>query len=146
MSVGKYQDLVHTNVIRSPKEGVFISGTRHLDFFGEGHFSLDCIFITHPFLMIPKPHKHEFPQYLCLLSSSSGDAREFDADIEFSLGDEGEKYTVRQPTIFYIPAGLSHGPLNFVRVDKPVLLVDVALAGQYIRVGEPPGEYSHEAQ
>jgi hypothetical protein len=136
MSELKYSNLLHTNIFRPHKEGVDSVGTRHLDFFGEGHFNMDCIFVKQPFLMIPKPHQHDFPQYLCLLSSSADDAREFDAEVEFSLGSEGEKYIITQPTIFYIPKELIHGPLNFAKVNKPVLLVDVALAGQYTRIGE----------
>ncbi len=126
-----------TNVVRMPGDnGGHVSGTRHLDFFGEGHFNMDCVFVTHPFLMVKEPHQHAFPQYLCLLSANYFDAAQFDAEIEYYLGEELEKYTVTAPTVFYIPAGLKHGPLNFMRVTQPVLLVDVALAGQYLRVNE----------
>jgi hypothetical protein len=137
MAEPKYSYLMTHNVIRMPgDDGVHISGTRHLDFFGDGHFNMDCVFVTHPFLMVNEAHRHDFPQYICLLSSNHSDAAQFDAEIEFSLGEEQEKYIITQPTVFYVPARLKHGPLNFVRVAQPVLLVDVALTGQYLRIGE----------
>ncbi len=88
--------------------------------------------------MITQPHEHEFNQYLHFFSSNPEDARDFDAEVEISLGEEGEKHVIKVPTAVYIPAGLKHGPLNFVRINKPVLFVDLALTGTYTRVGNTP--------
>jgi hypothetical protein len=113
-----------------------IVSTRHLESYGGGNFSFDCIYITGPRLMIPHPHRHEFDQYLCFASSNPDDPHDFDAEIEMSLGEEQEKHIIASPTIAHIPPGLDHGPLDFVRVGKPVLFVDVAITGKYARVGE----------
>ncbi|MGD0099194.1 MAG: hypothetical protein ABSC60_02475 [Acidobacteriota bacterium] len=104
-----------------------ISSTRHLVGFGGGHLSVDCIFITRPFMMVSQPHQHEFPQYLHFFSASSDDQRVFDAEIEITLGEDE-----------YIPAGVYHGPLNFKVINKPVLFIDIAVAGEYKRVGNTP--------
>jgi hypothetical protein len=110
--------------------------TRQLQSFGDGHFSIDCIFVATPRLMIDKPHQHGFAQYLCFFSANPGNARDFDAEIEISLGEEGEKHIITSPTVAYIAAGLHHGPLNFARIGKPVLFIDIAMTGSYARIGD----------
>ena len=138
---GKY---FTTDVLKeSPKfKGLWdVSSTRHLKKFGGGHLSVDCIFITHPFVMVSQPHTHEFPQYLNFFSANPGDQRVFDAEIEMTLGDDaehGEKHVITKPTSLYIPAGVFHGPLNFKVINKPVLFIDIAVTGSYSRVGNTP--------
>jgi len=100
-----------------------------------GLISVDSIFVREPVLMITQPHQHEFPQYLCFSSSNPDDPDEFDAVVEISLGEEGEKHIIDSPTVVYVPSNLHHGPLNFKTINKPVLFVDVALSGQYTRIG-----------
>jgi hypothetical protein len=140
----KFEKYFTTDVVHvSPKfPGVWdASSTRHLKKFGGGHLTVDCIHITHPFLMVTQPHTHEFPQYLHFLSANSKDQRVFNAEIEITLGaDEAhlEKYVITRPTALYIPAGVYHGPLNFKVIKKPVLFLDIAVAGKYKRVGNTP--------
>jgi len=123
-------------VIKSKISNRLMMSTRQMESFGDGNFSIDCIYITSPRLMIDKPHQHGFAQYLCFFSTNPDDANEFDAEVELSLGEEGEKHRITSPTVAYIAAGLSHGPLNFARIGKPVLFIDIAMTGRYSRVGE----------
>ncbi len=124
------------------KSGAFVTSTRHLgEKFGGGHLSIDCIYITRPHLMISQPHKHEFAQYLNFFSANPNDPREFDAEIEMTVGDSaenGEKRLITRPTSVYVAAGLYHGPLHFKAVNKPVLFIDIAVTGKYSRVGNTP--------
>jgi hypothetical protein len=144
MSNNKFDKYFTTDVLHvSPKfPGLWdVSSTRHLKGFGGGHLSVDCILITRPFLMVSRPHRHEFPQYLHFFSADANDQRVFDAEIEIILGEDevhGETHNITSPTALYIPAGLYHGPLNFKVIRKPVLFIDIALAGEYKRVGNMP--------
>jgi hypothetical protein len=144
MSTTKFGKYFTTDVLKeSPKfPGLWdVSSTRHLTGFGGGHLSVDCIFITHAFVMVGQPHKHEFAQYLHFFAANPGDQRQFDAEIEMTLGEDevnGEKHVITRPTALYIPAGLYHGPLNFKVINKPVVFVDIAVAGEYKRVGNTP--------
>jgi hypothetical protein len=144
MSTTKFGKYFSTDVLKeSPKfPGLWdASTTRHLTGFGGGHLSVDCIFITRPFLMVSQAHKHEFPQYLHFFSADPDDQRMFDAEIEITLGEDevnGEKHIITRPTALYIPAGIYHGPLNFKVINKPVAFVDIAVAGEYKRVGDTP--------
>jgi hypothetical protein len=123
-------------VVVSKMSGRPMSSMRDLHSFGEGGFSIETVFIWEPKTLSDKPHRHDFPQYLCFFSATHGNAHDFDADVELSLGEEEEKHVITAPTVVYVPAGLGHGPLRFVRVGKPVLFIDVALTGGYSRVGE----------
>src|SRR3972149_280457 len=141
MPRGKFDKYFTTGVLKeSPKfKGVWdLASTRHLKKFGGGHLSVDCIFITKPFVMVSQPHTHEFPQYLNFFSANPEDTRIFDAEIEMTLGEDaehGEKHVITQPTSLYIPAGMYHGPLNFKIINRPVLFIDIAVTGKYSRVG-----------
>ena len=138
MSENKYAHHVAKDIVVMGKKGRPIVSTRHLEGFGDGNMSFECIHIPSPRLMISQPHKHEFGQYLCFCSGNPDDPYEFDARVEISLGEEQEKQIIDKPAMVHVPAGLSHGPLNFVRVDKPILFVDMSITGKYKRVGDTP--------
>ncbi len=144
MPKNKFDKYFATDVLKeSPKFPGYwdCSSTRHFKNFGGGHLSIECIHITQSFVMVSQPHQHEFPQYLHFYSANSDDQRIFDAEIEMSLGEDEahmEKHVITRPTALYIPAGLFHGPLNFKVINKPVLFVDIAVSGDYKRVGNTP--------
>jgi len=137
MADTKYGKYLTTNCTRPSleKDRLMIS-TRHLDDFVGKNFSIDCAFVMKPILMISKPHKHDFDQYINFFGANLDDISDFDAEIEISMGDEQEKQIITSPTIVYVPAGLAHGPLNFVKVNKPILFVDIAMTNKYYRVWE----------
>ncbi len=135
MTSSKYEKyLTRDCVIPSKEDGRLMMSTRQLEGFGEGSFSIDCIYVGSPRLMIDKRHRHEFAQYLCFFSSNPGDPGDFDAEVEISLGEEEEKHVITSPTVAYIAAGLFHGPVNFARLGKPVLFIDIAMSGRYSRL------------
>jgi hypothetical protein len=140
MAKTKYGKYLTTEVFNPDpnRDSSHVTSTRHLESFGGGHLSIDSIYVTRPHLMITQPHKHEFPQYLSFFSANPNDAKDFDAEIEITLGEEQEKHIIKSPTAAYIPAGLLHGPLTFARINKPVLFLDVAVTGKYSRVGNTP--------
>jgi hypothetical protein len=101
---------------------------------GEGaNLTLSRSWISQPFTMIKEPHKHEFDQIVFFLGGNPKDIKDFGAEVEYFLGEEGEKYVITAPTQIYIPKGLVHGPLTFKRIDKPIEFIDIVLAPKYIR-------------
>ena len=87
--------------------------------------------IKEPAQMIKDTHKHDFHQLLCFMGGNPLDMRDFGAEVELSLGEEGEKHIINTTTIVNIPAGLPHCPLNFKRIDKPIVFLEIMLAGKY---------------
>ena len=80
-----------------------------------------------------EPHKHDFHQFFCFLGSDPSDLRKFDAEIEMTLGEEGEKLLITSPSILHIPPGLMHCPMEYKRVGMPVLHLDMYFAPSYER-------------
>ena len=77
------------------------------------------------------PHIHDFPIILSFLGANPNDIWEFDAEIEFYL--VGEKQIITCASVVSVPAGLSHCPLIFKRVDKPIAFMEVMLTHEYSR-------------
>jgi hypothetical protein len=122
----------------SIQENISLVSTRDIEDFGGGDLSVDCAIVSRPHVMTSRPHVHEFPQYLHFFSTNPKDSTDFDAEIEVCLGEEQEKHIVNRPTALYVPAGLPHGPITFTMINKPILFVDIAVAGKYSRVNDTP--------
>jgi hypothetical protein len=105
--------------------------------------------VDEPFVMPPKVHNHDFFQVMCFLGTNPRDVREFDAEVELSMGEEGEIVTITSPCIITIPPGLYHCPLNFKRIGKPIIFMELMPTGEYTRTytdGTPGLSYSQELE
>jgi len=90
-------------------------------------------YFTGPPFQFEVPHSHDYDQFLCFLGTPE-DIRDFDAEVEIWLGetaDNMEKHTMTEATIVHVPAGLVHCPMNYKRIDKPILLINITLSGEY---------------
>ena len=94
-------------------------------------FSLICLPVTEPVLMEEFPHSHEFDMYLTLIGFDPNGLNDLGGEIELYLGKEQEKYIITKPTSIYMPKGMIHCPLEFKRVDKPILLIHATIASKY---------------
>jgi hypothetical protein len=100
--------------------------------------------ITAPVNMNPNPHAHDYDQILAFLGSNPLNLFEFDAEIEVSLGEEGEKQLIDTTSLVFIPKGLIHCPINFKRIGKPVIFMHICDAPQYTRsAGDLSSHPSH---
>jgi hypothetical protein len=88
--------------------------------------------VTQPVLMVDKPHKHDFDEFLCFMGTDPT-SHEFAAEVEISLGQEGEKQIINTPSVVCVPKGLVHCPINFKKIDKPIVFVRIYLAPEYVR-------------
>jgi uncharacterized RmlC-like cupin family protein len=59
------------------------------------------------------------------------DMNEFDAEIEFSFGEEKEKHVINKPTVVVAPPGVYHCPLNYAKVNKPFYCLELFMTHQY---------------
>ena len=85
-----------------------------------------------PILLEKEPHTHDVDEYLIFMGAQLPDLfSNFDAEIDFWIGEEQEKYVIAEPTIIYIPKGLLHTPLNFRKVNKPVFFNVILAASKF---------------
>ena len=102
-------------------------------------FKLTWKCITEPHHLETDPHAHDFDQVLCFLGGNPLNVKDFQAEVEFSLGEEQEKHIIDSTTLVFIPKGMIHCPLYFRKVAKPVVFMNIALTAEYSRsIGPPP--------
>jgi hypothetical protein len=94
-----------------------------------------------PFFLDRVQHYHEHDEYLIFLGASFPNVVEWDADVEFTvgkLGEDAETFQITQPTIVRIPAGIWHCPLQFKRIDKPILFMAALMEGVFGGIYDTP--------
>ena len=94
-------------------------------------FSFRIHYITEPGILVREPHAHDFEQFYFFCNGDLGNYRDFDAEVEFSLGAECEMHLITVPTAVHVPIGMVHGPMNFKRIGKPIIFIDTLLSAQY---------------
>jgi hypothetical protein len=113
----------------------FKQAPKRLAFDGMEHWNLNywmrLSYIAEPFKMEQVPHVHDYDQCVHFYGGDLSNIEDFQAEVWFYLGEEGEKQVITKPTIMYIPTGLKHCPLTFVRVDKPVIFQNVCFTSEY---------------
>jgi hypothetical protein len=86
--------------------------------------------VYRPYLMIPKPHRHNCAEFLYFIGGNPMDFDDFGAEIEFVMGEgaDAETFTINSTTWVYVPKELPHCPLDFKRVDRPIMFGHVMFA------------------
>jgi hypothetical protein len=84
-----------------------------------------------PLVFIEDSHTHEFDEFLCIMGSNPYDMKEFETEVEICFGEERQKHVFTEPGVVYIPRGLVHCPLQYTRVGKPTVMLNVALSPGY---------------
>jgi len=68
------------------------------------------------------PHIHKYDEFLIFLGADLPDlCSSFDAEVDLWMGEEMEKHTITSTTVVFIPKGMQHAPLNFRKINKPIL-------------------------
>lgn len=116
-------------------EGMFAPRIRFASgqYFTDTGLTLQINCITAPWLVEEEPHTHEFDQFLFFFGSNPMDMADFQAEVELSLGEEGEKHIITSMTTVHIPKGMIHCPLYFKKIDKPIMFMTVALTPEYLK-------------
>lgn len=114
-----------TQVIHAVLEG--------LEDWGGIQHRINWKYISQPNFLIEEPHSHDFDEFLVFLGNNPADPKDFDAEVELSLGEEGGKHVINTASVVCVPKGLVHCPLNFRKIGKPILFSIVYLAPDYVR-------------
>jgi hypothetical protein len=86
--------------------------------------------VTKP-ISFKETHTHNNPEILCFIGGNPRDITDFGAEVEMALGPEKEKHLITQTTCVSIPANLPHCPLDIRKVSKPIIFLEISLAGKY---------------
>jgi len=66
----------------------------------------------------PGSHSHDYDEVIAFFGTDHNDPYDLGAEVELWLGDE--KHVIKKTSLVFIPAGLKHCPLVFLKVDRPV--------------------------
>ena len=130
---GKY--VLRGPIGRTPHTEVFspIVKLSSIDCWPGAKLSFRMSTITSDFVMESKPHSHDYDAFMCFIGGNVMDYSEFDAEVELCLGDELEKQIIKETSVVYVPAGLSHCPLIYRNVKKPIIFLHIFPESEYDR-------------
>ena len=86
-----------------------------------------------PFTIEEQGFVHNFHQYLVFASGDPDDPDNLGGEAYFSFGQEGYKYSINKNTIVHVPPGVVHCPLDFTRIDRPMLWLEIFTSSKYLR-------------
>ena len=133
MAESKYGNLILTGLIKDIPHYTGKSIVAH-----DGELNTDCSMgyhcITKP-MSFDRPHAHDFAEMLCFIGGNPEDITDFGAEIEMTLGDEGEVHKINTTAVVAMPPGLKHCPIVFKKVTKPLVFLEISLT----RIWKPTG-------
>ncbi len=149
--MGRYDDLV----FKIPKEfhnwygfaspRGFFRGTTMME---KARVYMDFTSVTKP-LPMEVPHTHHCAdEYLVFTGADMNNFFDFDAEVDVWLGEDPENmemFTLTQPTIIRVPPKLYHCPVNFRRIDKPIVFSAVYLDGDWSKINRSVDENGRES-
>jgi hypothetical protein len=121
-------------VVRSNKwggEGLGLSAVPEYIIPAGARISIGITAVRKPYTYYGQTHKHNFTEYYYFFGSNPMDMKEFDAEVEFSFGEEQEKHLINGPTVVVVPPGIYHCPLDYTKVDKPIYVMESAITSKY---------------
>ena len=89
--------------------------------------------ITEPFKMQAQLHAHDYDQLLYFIGGNPTNFFDFGAEVEITLGEEEEKHLITRTSIVFVPRDMLHCPINFRRVDTPIMFMHICFASKYTR-------------
>src|SRR5512135_1318907 len=104
---------VMTNPTPHPEVTAPRLGLRSGGGFGNTNFAMSWWAITEPFVMVEDCHKHDFDQFIIFAGGDITNMPDLGGVVEFGLSEDGKKVetqVITEATMFFIPAGLYHGP------------------------------------
>jgi hypothetical protein len=72
------------------------------------------------------PHAHDYNQVMLWLGADGNDMGELGAEVELSLGEEGEKHMITSSTAVAVPKGLPHYPASITRMDRRFVYLEMS--------------------
>ena len=79
-----------------------------------------------------RSHVHNFDEYLMFLGTNPEDLFDLGGEVEFWVG--GEKHIITKTCAVFVPAGISHCPLYFNRLDRPFIFITSSNESKYEQV------------
>ncbi len=130
----KYQKYVRRDAVKENKwggDGISLSQVQPEIIPADVKLSLGVTQVRKSYMFHSPIHKHDYTEFFFFFGSNPQDMHEFDAEVEFSFGEEAEKHIITSPTVVIVPPDVYHCPLNFAKVFKPIYCLEAFLTAKY---------------
>lgn len=74
-------------------------------------------------------HVHDHDETIGFFGTNRSNTLDLGGEIEFWL--EEEKYLLTRSCIIYVPPGMKHCPIKFLRIDRPIFHFIISTSGEY---------------
>jgi hypothetical protein len=74
-------------------------------------------------------HVHDFDEVIAFFGSDPQNPTDLGAVAEVRIGDE--VHTVTKSCLIFVPKGLKHGPIDFKKIDRPIIHFACGIAEKY---------------
>ena len=134
---GTYKNNIVTSYLadKSKFEGTTISPVTFIDArFVPGAFYAESVWFNEASEGSPPEHSHDdFDEILMFWGTDPERPHDLCGEVELWIG--GEKYTITESAMVFVPRGVKHCPMYFRRVDRPILHASTAPTRGYSRDG-----------
>jgi hypothetical protein len=93
-------------------------------------FTFGHQFVRKPFKGDNPCHTHNFWEFMAWYGTNPEDPNDFGAEVVFYFGKELEKHVFTRPTIVSLPPNLPHHPFEIVRVDRPIIQIEIMIGNK----------------
>lgn len=76
-------------------------------------------------------HVHDHDELIGFIGSDPNDPHALGAEIEIYLN--GEKHILNKSCLVFLPAGVTHAPIIFRKIDKPIIGFTLMASPRYVR-------------
>jgi len=100
----------------------------------EGAFYMEFIWLwqmTSGPVTVEEPHRHDFAELIGFIGGNQATPNDLDGEIEIRLGEKD--FTLDKSCLVFIPKGLTHCPIQFKKINSPILWFTAAPNGMYRR-------------
>ncbi len=74
-------------------------------------------------------HKHDYDEVLAFFGGDPGNPHDLGAEADVHIG--GEVHTINKSCLIFVPKGVSHGPIVFKKIDRPMFHFSCGMSNKY---------------
>ncbi len=68
-----------------------------------------------------KAHTHDADEVIGFIGTNPDDPTDLGGEVELYMGKEMERHVINKTTLVWLPKGLVHCPMTYLKIDRPIL-------------------------
>lgn len=140
MEKTKYRKLISEEIIEeSEYPEITAPAVKYRGDRGNRDLTFDWSCVSQPFVVNNVPCSKERDQFILFASANLDNLEDFQAEVELTMGNS--KKIIAGPKLVYIPTGMTYGPINFKRINKPIVWMNFYIDKKFSKKRVESDEY-----